>query len=269
MPGQLPEAALQRLGPEGILAIQRGSGNRAVSALLGRTNRQSAEASAVTGPGIRLAEGAGPSLMAQELFVQRQPIAPAPQAPLIPGLGRARQDMLEKMIQQADFQGALDTLIGFKHMDYEIETNLLANGTMQYGNFRWDGVTAAPKWDQAGNLLPAVVQIGPTAFRSLPYLYAVVMHEYQHVLDHQTAAGRQKREDGEVEAHAWDILHAVELGISRSPDIVADEWNELNKNYGRITDQQALTRVRPVASRAFAEARKLVGGKATLDTFVP
>ncbi len=103
-----------------------------------------------------------------------------------------RTQDIEELIKAKDFQGAIDTLVGYKYMDYEIDFNLLANKKMTFDpQFAGDNdaVTSMPNWDYiSGKAVPPTVRIAPSAFSSVSYLYSVIMHEYQHVLWQQTEA---------------------------------------------------------------------------------
>jgi hypothetical protein len=205
--------------------------------------------------------------------IQRQPAKVSPQPPRpdsSPGLGPARTQELESLIKAGDFQGAIDTLVGYKYMDYEIDLNLLADKSMAYAADLGsdDATVSMPSWDYASTpqkSQPAQVKIGPTAFSSLPYLYSVIMHEYQHVLWQQTLAHQQEshllRSQGfqtpdEVVASAWELFHASETGLDRLPDKVAHVWKILNQMFWAL-DAQSQKEQRPLALRALQKAKDL------------
>jgi hypothetical protein len=218
------------------------------------------------------------------VLVQRQPApggAPKATKDPVPGLGPARTELVENDIQAGDFQGALDSLVHFKYMDYEIDLTLLQNQKMTYDPALTssDGSSSMPFWDYIANKAePTRVRIGPGAFSSVSYLYSVVMHEYQHVLWRQSLAN-QKREQqaraqggkstSEVEAYAWELLHATESGLQRLPDKTAEIWEHLNEEFW-LLDPADQASMRPLAQRALQQAQRIVKGtKETLAPFKP
>jgi len=64
-------------------------------------------------------------------YLQRQ-LAPGAARPAkrvsSPGLGPARTEEIENLIKAKDFQGAVDARVGFKFMDYEIDTKFSGAG---------------------------------------------------------------------------------------------------------------------------------------------
>ena len=208
--------------------------------------------------------------------VQRQPANPAAKparVDTVPGLGPARTQDVEDLIAANDRQGAVDALVHYKAMDYAIDMNLLANKRMVYdaGLTSSDGTTAMPSWDYVSTppkAEPAKVKIGPSAFSSASYLYSVIMHEYQHVLWQQTLAHQQTSNQAhqqgfvspdEVEAGAWELLHANESGLARMPDKIAQIWENLNGFFWGL-DAAAQASERPLVARALQKAKDFVKG---------
>ena len=204
---------------------------------------------------------------------------PAPQTNTSPGLGPTRTQMVQDCINANDFQGAVDTLVGFKYMDYEIDFDLLANKKMVFDPnlTSSDATTSMATWDYINNKAnPATVKIGPSAFSSVPFLYSVVMHEYQHVLWQQTLAQQQissqAHQQGfvapeEVEAGAWELMNAGQTGIAKMPGKVAQIWSNLNKSFWGL-DAQSQKSERPLVLRAFQKAKDYIkGSQVTLDPF--
>jgi hypothetical protein len=168
-------------------------------------------------------------------------------------------------------------------MDYEIELNLLAGKKMTFDPqlTASDATTSMPAWDYVSTppkAEPAKVTIGPSAFSSVSYLYSVIMHEYQHVLWQQTLAHQQisnlSHQQGfvspdEVEASAWELLHATETGLAHLPDKIAQIWGNLNKAFWQLAAQDQ-TRERQLVVRAFQKAKDFVkGSQLTLVPFSP
>jgi hypothetical protein len=198
-----------------------------------------------------------------------------------PGLGPARFEEIENLVKAGEFQEAIDTLVGFKYMDYEIDVNLLAKKQMLFDPnlTSADAVTSMPSWDFLNNKAdPPKVRIGPSAFSSVQYLYSVIMHEYQHVLWQQTLAHQQQSHKAhnegftapdEVEAGAWELLNARETGVANMPGKIAQIWENLNKFFWRL-DDKAQKSERPLVARAYQKAKDLLkttGGNQTLAPF--
>ena len=193
---------------------------------------------------------------------------PELRASLVPGLGPEGTREVEDAIKARKYQDAIDRLVGFKS---EIKADLLAGRKMIFDPFLRsdDAVTSMPTWDYITNKAePPQVKIGPTAFRSVSYLYSVIMHEYQHVLWQQTLphqkishkAHEQRYESpDEVEAGAWEILHAKETGLAGDPNSIAQIWEELNEVFQKL-DPKAQKEERPLVLRAFQQANTLVKG---------
>ena len=243
------------------------------------------------------ATASGRQLLAHELthvvqqrgsgaVLQRQPAAsskPASRPDPAPGLGPARVEWVEDYIRDGDRQGAIDALVHFKVMDYEIDPNLLLNKRMEYDPKLEsdDGKTSMPRWDYLSTPQkadPPKVTIGPGAFSSISYLYSVIMHEHQHVLWQQTLPNQKESHllhgqgfetPGEVRAGAWELLHATETGVARLPDDVAHIWNVLNDSFWKL-DAKGQASERPLVARAFEKAKTFMkGSKVPLVPFSP
>lgn len=206
----------------------------------------------------------------------------------VPGLGPEKRAKVEELIKNKDIQGAIDLVVQFGGASgsSNIDTSLLADGKMKYDSTITleDAVTEMPGWHYPkggeGEAEPGKVRIGQKAFSSVPYLYSVIMHEYQHVLWNQSLKnqeiGRETHEEGrqgggmytsEVEAYAWELLHATESGLSQLPDKIAGVWGNLNEEFWGL-DPAAQKAMRPKVQRAWAEANRFVKGtKVTLEPF--
>ncbi|MEH1867451.1 MAG: DUF4157 domain-containing protein [Nostoc sp.] len=218
--------------------------------------------------------------------LQRQPAirsTPASRPDSAPGLGPTRTEEVENLIKAGDFQGAIDTLVGYKYMDHEIDLNLLADKKMTYDpNLKAsDATTSMPSWDYLSTpekAEPAKVKVGSSAFSSVSYFYSVIMHEYQHVLWQQTLAHQKQSHlahsqgdmaPDEVEAGAWELLHATETGVARLPDKVAQIWENLNDAFWKL-DPKAQASERQLVVRAFQKAKTFMkGSQLTLVPFSP
>jgi hypothetical protein len=215
--------------------------------------------------------------------LRRQPAPPSGQTSRsdpAPGLGPLRYQEVEELVKANDFQGAIDTLVGFKYMDYEIDFNLLANKKMLFDpGFTYDdAVTSMPSWDYINNKAnPPTVKIGPSAFSSVSYLYSVIMHEYQHVLWQQTLEHQKQSHKAhverftapdEVEAGAWELLHAKETGVANLPGKIAQIWENLNKVFWQL-DDKAQKSERQLVAQAYQKAKELLKAIGSNQSLVP
>jgi hypothetical protein len=221
------------------------------------------------------------SLQRQATGASAQPAQSLPN--VAPGLGQKQAQDIDTMIKAGNFQGAVDMVVfyagGGIAKNYSIDESLLADGKMTFdAGVTWaDATTNMASWDYINNKAdPAKVRIGPGAFSSVAYLYSVIMHEYQHVLFRQSlpnqqishqAKGHGGMDTDEVEASAWEILHAGETGLDRLPDKIAHVWSTLNDEFWQL-DPAAQNKSRPLATRAFQEAQRMVkASKVSLDPF--
>lgn len=215
--------------------------------------------------------------------LQRQPTQsnplPATKDPGVPGLGKKGKQV--QYLVNAGFRDlALDYVVREKVTQGVIDPGFLKGGAMYYDdNLTEHGICSMQSWDYtAGKAEPTKVRIGPGAFSSVPYLYSVVMHEYQHVLQAQSLANQQLEaqlrpqglESGnEVEAYAWELLHTDETGLKALPEKVAKIWGLLNEAFWKL-DSIEQKKERALAKRAEQRAKALVGGTGvTLDPFEP
>jgi hypothetical protein len=228
---------------------------------------------------------------------QPQPQAPAPPPPerevaatfglAVPGLGPEKTAKVEELIKNKDRQAAVDLVVQSAGTGLSggtnISTSLLDQGKMNYDReVTWaDGVTGMPRWDYMKDKAePAKVRIGPGAFSSAPYLYSVIIHEYQHVLWNQSLKnqeiGRDSHEEGrqgggkytsEIEAYVYELLHLEESGLSKVPEKIAEVWRHLNEEFWTL-DQATQKAMQPKVQRALAQAQRFVRGtQVTLDRF--
>jgi hypothetical protein len=197
--------------------------------------------------------------------------------PAVSGLGPDRTAAVVAKIAARDPQGALNLLVRSKVQDGTIDPRLLTNGAMNYDpDLTEDGICSMQSWDYIANRAePTVVRIGPNAFSSVSYLYSVVMHEYQHVLQRQSLANQQNEQRlraqklqsaNEVEAYAWELMHASESGLQGLPNKVASVWGNLNEEYWKL-DLVERAKVSSLARKARARAEAMVKGSGV--TLVP
>jgi hypothetical protein len=98
---------------------------------------------------------------------------------------------------------------------------------------------------------PSAVRIYDSAFVNVPWLYSSIMHEYQHVLQHQTVVSAAEWTDPdrsnrrEIEAYLWEIEHARGSGVIASPTQMQDIGRRLTDHFNAVTPRtQAMYRTR-------------------------
>jgi hypothetical protein len=234
------------------------------------------------------------TLEVQARELERAMFAKLPPAPIsvqtsfdyeVPGLGPEMRAKVEERIKMRDAQGAINLIV--KHGGGPAGSNINP-GLLVGGRMEWDpsieaeaAVHEMASWDYVNNKAePAKVRVGPKAFSSVPYLYSVIMHEYQHVLWNQSlenqTIGRESHEEGrqgggkftsEVEAYSHELLHAKESGLSQIPEKIADVWHYLNEEFWTL-DQPTRTKMLPKVQKALTEAKSFVKGtKVELEPF--
>ena len=241
------------------------------------TGAERAAALAAQGPPLRTIARIWPELEAAIGAVQAS-AQPATRDPGVPGLGAERAKRTQFLVDKGYRDLAVAYFVHCKISDGGIKAALLEGETMLYDpDLSEDGICSMHRWDYAANKAePTRVRIGKGAVSSVPYLYSVAMHEYQHVLQRQTLANqdrdRRLREQGfksgnEVEAYAWELLHADESGLKALPEKIATMWRLLNEEFW-VLDAGEQARVRPIATRARARAQAMVARTTvTLEPF--
>lgn len=120
------------------------------------------------------------------------------------------------------------------------------------------GVTAGYK--------PPIVNIYPIAFeKDLSWLFATILHEYQHVLQYTDSpeavirgAEKEKSNQQEVEAWASMLINAKETGIIASPDNVRECWQGL-ESYWDSLGPETKEPLEKLYKKAKSVARKVLG----------
>jgi hypothetical protein len=237
-PAVAPLALDHRALKRGLMALQRQAGNVAVS----------------------------------RLVVAREPnFGPGVGGQLMYGMSRARTAYVQESIDKADFAAAVGAMVTFLEEDNELDPGLLKNRTMRFeAGLGDDGAVSPPGFDYSTfppKADPGDVRIGPGAFAGgVSYLHSVMMHEYQHVLGYQSQAGQQQGASGgaEVQAYAWEILNAKMTKLNTQPRRVAEQWEHLVTEYGKLTKPDAVA-FASLARQAQRAAQTIVGGTATLS----
>jgi hypothetical protein len=189
----------------------------------------------------------------------------------IPDLEEGKVKSAEGSISAGQFQEAIDTLVKDASAKGRVNRDLLKDRTMHYdSSLDQEGLTDNPVKDASGGIAPINVHIGPPAFKSVSWLYSTLLHEFVHVEQLQPASAHmpvvvkgESTDPGvgsqrEVEAYAFEIMHAEGTGLKASPAGIADVWGRLCKAYGYIPRYQK-SAVEDLAQKAFAKAESIVG----------
>ncbi len=109
------------------------------------------------------------------------------------------------------------------------------------------------------------VEIYTPAFASASWLVSTIMHEYQHVLQHQKSLTGTELSDptgehneaGEVDAYLWEIEHAIDTGMATDLPRLLDTWSRTRQHYAMLGNinplRQAQYRQRYEAAETFME----------------
>jgi hypothetical protein len=203
----------------------------------------------------------------------------------VPGLGPEKTAKVEELIKKKSVQEAIDLVVANAGVS---SGNKIDPALIEDRKFKFDptitvedAITTPPGWDYLNKRAePARVRVGLKAFSSVPYLYSVIIHEYQHVLWNQKLEnqeiGKAEHEGGkqgggrytsEVEAYTYELLHAEESGLSKLPEKIAGVWRNLNEEFWGL-DAATQRAMRPKVLKARAAAEKFVRGtQVTLDPF--
>jgi hypothetical protein len=165
------------------------------------------------------------------------------------GLPSALSQTITQLIEQRQYQAAIDAVVTHLVSTGEINSALLLNGGMRYApTLSDDGWTPIPGYDASGQANPADVSIGNSAFtEGVSKLFSTILHEYRHVLqlsqpdnsddnyagtggqldathapagetgtERQRRLGRTRRliSRQEFEAYAYELINAARTGIS-------------------------------------------------------
>jgi hypothetical protein len=231
-----------RRTPGGLLLLQRSAGNSAVVALV------------------------------PAFAVQRQVAVPSKEAP---GLPENVAIEVTKLLAAKKRQAALDVLVAHLGTTGEIDLSFLEGKKMHYNRaVAGEGLSPEPGYqkDAFGGLVsrPTPVRIAPGAFnKGLSWLYSVVMHEYQHVLQFHDPGAKGTTgqvtipwlvERQEVEAYAWEVLNASKTGLDQKPKLLKERWRRLHEEHWLKLGPKGRKLMNALYVSAHAEAVKLLPG---------
>jgi hypothetical protein len=163
-----------------------------------------------------------------------------------------------------DYPTALDIVVRSLPIDTSTCTITFADGGDQEGFTETDfGPDNAPTG-------PSRVTIYTPAFATLPLLVTTVMHEYQHVLQHQRGmepgefagdaqAAAVANEVRELEAYLWELENATETGLDNDRARLNDVIERLRTHYDDLgnLDAQRQAQYTERVEAAIARARAL------------
>jgi hypothetical protein len=172
---------------------------------------------------------------------------------------------IEALLRSGDRAGALAHLVGALRLNTGLCTFAYVDRSdsgegLTTTDYRRDPVT--------GNFVPAdpsTVEIYTPAYTTLPVLVSTVMHEYQHVLQHQRERAPEElaeRADEEtttfeVEAYLWELEHAADTGLIEDPPQIQELKDRLTDHYDELGQ---INPARQAVYTARYRAAMLVGG---------
>ncbi|PIE79678.1 MAG: hypothetical protein CSA11_11225 [Chloroflexi bacterium] len=160
----------------------------------------------------------------------------------VPGLPDNVVIQIEDEIGNSNHQSAIDLVVNQLASQGRIDTSQLDGGTMRYGASMTDEGLTTTYWDKDpvqhpdARLLPFVVTVGPSAFSSVPWLYATIIHEWRHVQQFRVPQSMANRDAAtEADAYLNGIEQAWASGLTTEE--VQELWERLTRDHWpRITD---------------------------------
>jgi hypothetical protein len=176
--------------------------------------------------------------------------------PLMTGSAKDKQDAIDAVAKAMVAKGdlSLDKLQG-KKVYYDASTS-------------GEGLTST-NFDK-GKPTPSKLTMGDAAFASIPWLYSSILHEYQHVKQHQALAKpgdfAPQSDKFEVEAYAAEIINANRTGVINDKAQMEDLWKRLYNNYYKdITDDTQKKALKSLITQAHGIVEKATGKTFPLD----
>jgi outer membrane protein OmpA-like peptidoglycan-associated protein len=180
----------------------------------------------------------------------------------VPGLSDATVILIEDKIDSGNHQDAINLVVNELASQGRIDTSQLDGGTMSYGASMTDEGHTTTYWDKDpvlhpdARLLPFEVSVGPSAFSSVPWLYATVIHEWRHVQQFRVPQSMADKDAAnESDAYLNGIEQAWASGLTTEE--VTELWDRLNRDHWpRITDAgvKAALQVRYDAAQAYVNS---------------
>jgi hypothetical protein len=119
-----------------------------------------------------------------------------------------------------------------------------------------------------GKPTPSKLTMGDAAFASIPWLYSSILHEYQHVKQHQALKKPSdfQSDKAEVEAYAAEIINANRTGVINDKAQMEDLWKRLYDGYYKdITDDAQKKALKSLITQAHEIVEKATGKTFTLN----
>ena len=194
----------------------------------------------------------------------------------VPGLDAATAGRLRNLMAKRKRQQALDLLTTVLASRGEIDVALLLKGKMHYSAaVSGEGEADPPGYDtddRTGRKTarPTAVRIGRSAFKNASVLYSTVIHEYEHVLQFQSAKARGTEgqrslewliERQEVEAYAAEIFGAKNSGLWWQPAEMRDVWCRLHHEHWVKVGPKGRVLLCDLYRRAHGMAQSAVGDR--------
>lgn len=182
----------------------------------------------------------------------RDPVRP------VPGMSNIAVVQAEDAIAAGTRQKAIDIVLAELAAQGRINTAELDGGTMRYTSSMSDEGHTISYWSKDpakypdAKLLPFEVKIGPSAFASVPWLYATVIHEWRHVQQFRVPKAMADRNAAtEVDAYLNGIEQAWESGLTTEE--VKELWTRLHDDHWiTITDPGVKANLQPRVNAAKA-----------------
>jgi hypothetical protein len=164
---------------------------------------------------------------------------PSPRVPMLPSeVARRAQEHLN----WENYAAALEVVVSGLRLNRRLCYFMYVNRTDRGEGLTVTGYELDPN---TGNYVPkgrSRVEIYSPAFATLPWLVSTIMHEYQHVLQHQEEQTREELEDPtgehyvarEVEAYLWEIEHAEQTGLAADVPRIQETGGRLKEHYDRL-----------------------------------
>jgi len=257
--GPVRSATLQRL--------QASYGNHALSRLWQQAQGGGRAAAAVQRtPSTLSVEGEEDEPIVQPMRVS---VAQAVQRkPDVPALTTGTETTAKALLggSAADKQAAINAVV--KDM---VKSSAISLSKLDGKKVYYDAATVGEgltntTFKATGGANPSKVTMGDAAFSSLSWLYSSILHEYQHVKQHQAlkSPAGWSEDKAEVEAYTKEILKSEATGVYKNKANMEELWKRLHDNYWvNITDKKQKKELKSVVTTAHDIAEKATGKKLT------
>jgi len=195
-----------------------------------------------------------PMRAVQAMTIQRKPAVDA--------LTTKEESALKPLItgSAADKQAAIDGVVKVLVKKAQLSLKKLEGNKVFYDAATvGEGLTTS-SFKKSGTT--SKLTIGDDAFASLSWLYSSIIHEYEHVKQHQALKDPSKWDEdvAEVQAYAKEIMKAKSTGVYSNKGQMEDLWKRLHDNYWvNITDKKKKKTLKPIVETAHEIAEKATG----------